>query len=105
MDISQLSLMELKSLERQIPREIRRRSAEEKTNVRRKLEKLAQENGFTLAELMDGGWTVAKRQTAKAVVRYRHPQSADLIWTGRGRKPRWVEAWLAEGGNLEQLAV
>jgi len=106
MDISQLSLMELKALERQIPREIRRRSAEEKSNVRRKLEKLAQENGFTLAELMEGGRRVTTRRVAnKGVAKYRHPQLENLSWSGRGRKPGWVEKWLAEGGKLEQLAV
>lgn len=104
MDISQLSLMELKSLERQIPREIRRRAAEEKGNVRRKLEKLAQENGFTLSELMEGG-RVITRKSVKGVAKYRHPQLANLSWSGRGRKPRWVESWLADGGKLEQLAV
>ncbi|MDR1849659.1 MAG: H-NS histone family protein [Zoogloeaceae bacterium] len=105
MDISQLSLMELKALERQIPREIRRRSAEEKGNVRRKLEKLAQESGFTLSELMDGGRRVAAVKGPKGVAKYRHPQLANLSWSGRGRKPGWLEKWLAEGGKLEQLAV
>ncbi|MCL2021262.1 MAG: H-NS histone family protein [Betaproteobacteria bacterium] len=105
MDISQLSLMELKSLERQIPREIRRRAAEEKSNVRRKLEKLAQENGFTLAELMEAGRSITRKSSGKGVAKYRHPQLANLSWSGRGRKPRWVESWLTDGGKLEQLAV
>ncbi|MDR0233546.1 MAG: H-NS histone family protein [Zoogloeaceae bacterium] len=105
MDVSQLSLMELKALERQIPREIRRRAAEEKSHVRRKLEKLAQENGFTLAELMEGGRTVSRKEGKKSTAKYRHPQLANLSWSGRGRKPRWVETWLADGGKLEQLAV
>jgi len=105
MDLSQLSLMELKALERTIPREIRRRSAEEKSNVRRKLEKLAQENGFTLAELMEGGRRVATGRVNKGVAKYRHPELENLSWSGRGRKPRWVEKWLEDGGKLEQLAV
>jgi len=104
MDISQLSLMELKTLERQIPREIRRRAAEEKSSVRRKLEKLAQENGFTLSELIEAGRSIT-RKSSKGIARYRHPQLANLSWSGRGRKPRWVESWLADGGKLEQLAV
>lgn len=47
--------------------------------------------------------------TPPAVVRHRveilytHPENADLAWTGRGRKPKWVEHWLDNGGTLEQL--
>jgi len=34
-----------------------------------------------------------------------HPQQYDLTWTGRGKRPRWVMAWLAEGGRMEELGV
>jgi DNA-binding protein H-NS len=36
---------------------------------------------------------------------YAHPENRELTWTGRGRKPRWVEFWLNNGGTLEQLRV
>jgi len=32
-------------------------------------------------------------------------QQYDLTWTGRGKRPRWVMAWLAEGGRMEELGV
>lgn len=41
----------------------------------------------------------------KSELPYRHPDNADLEWSGRGRKPKWVEVWLAEGGTLEALAT
>lgn len=42
----------------------------------------------------------------RPAVAYRHPENPELEWTGRGRKPMWVEHWLAQDGNtLEQLAV
>lgn len=28
-----------------------------------------------------------------------------LTWSGRGRRPLWVEQWLKDGGTLEQLAA
>jgi ParB/RepB/Spo0J family partition protein len=34
---------------------------------------------------------------------YAHPENHELCWTGRGRKPKWVENWLKDGGTLEQL--
>jgi DNA-binding protein H-NS len=41
----------------------------------------------------------------KVKVKYRHPQNTELAWTGRGRKPKWVEAWVANGGNIDNLLV
>ncbi|MDR3323291.1 MAG: H-NS histone family protein [Zoogloeaceae bacterium] len=108
-DISTLSLVELKELERIIPKEIRRREAEERTKVRKELEAFAQSKGFSLGQLV-GSDTGSVRGTrassgSKVAPKYRHPQDSNLEWTGRGRKPRWVEAWLTSGGSLSQLAV
>ena len=30
-------------------------------------------------------------------VKYRHPDNDAIQWTGRGRQPKWVAAWLAAG--------
>ncbi|MDR1888503.1 MAG: H-NS histone family protein [Zoogloeaceae bacterium] len=107
MDISNLSLVELKELERKIPKEIRRREVDERVKVRRELEALAQARGFSLNDVVAEARTGRVRSVSRGVVsiKYRHPQQADLAWSGRGRKPRWVEAWLANGGSLDQLAV
>jgi DNA-binding protein H-NS len=41
----------------------------------------------------------------KVKVKYRHPENVELEWTGRGRKPKWVEAWVANGGSIDNLLV
>ncbi|MDR0528453.1 MAG: H-NS histone family protein [Zoogloeaceae bacterium] len=107
MDISTLSLAQLKELERLVPREIRRRASEERANARRKLEQVAQELGFHLAELLEGGVSRAPRASKGSTVppKYRHPQQTDLTWSGRGRKPVWVENWLKDGGSIKQLEI
>ncbi|WP_150428841.1 ParB/RepB/Spo0J family partition protein [Dechloromonas sp. CZR5] len=38
-------------------------------------------------------------------IQYRHPDNAELEWTGRGRKPKWVEHCLAGGMTLDDLKV
>jgi len=40
-------------------------------------------------------------------VRYRHPEECTLEWTGRGRKPAWVIAWLKQnpGRDLADLEI
>ena len=32
-------------------------------------------------------------------------QSGTNFWSGRGRKPKWVEAHLAKGGKLEEILI
>lgn len=36
-------------------------------------------------------------------VRYRHPEYHAITWSGKGRKPQWVTAWLAAGNPLANL--
>jgi hypothetical protein len=45
------------------------------------------------------------RHRAAIKAEYIHPENPDLCWTGRGRKPKWVENWLAAGGTLDQLRM
>ncbi len=36
-------------------------------------------------------------------IKYRNPDDDGQTWTGRGKKPLWVSAWLAKGGTLEEI--
>lgn len=38
----------------------------------------------------------------KLPIKYTHPHNG-MSWSGRGRKPRWVEEWLEAGNTLEEL--
>lgn len=38
-------------------------------------------------------------------VKYRHPANPDLEWSGKGRQPKWVEAYVANGGSMVSLDV
>ncbi|WP_337881835.1 ribosome modulation factor [Chromobacterium haemolyticum] len=51
----------------------------------------------------DGPEPDAPATAAGQAVRYQHPDDPRMTWTGRGRKPAWVQAWLDAGGTLEQL--
>lgn len=42
--------------------------------------------------------------TPTASAPYIHPDDATLTWSGRGRRPKWIEAWqLKTGGRVEDL--
>ncbi len=104
MDLSKLSIKELQNLLHKIPAELKKRDAKDKNRVLDEVKALAKSRGYSLDDLIDG----APRKTrAGGVVpqKFRHPENADLQWTGRGRKPKWVESWLNGGGNLDALRI
>lgn len=107
MDISKLSFAELRELQQLIPQEMKRREAQEKANVLNELKAVAKARGYSLDDLLgkEAKLPKAKTGTGTVKVKYRHPENAELQWTGRGRQPKWVESWLKSGGTLDKLAV
>ena len=100
-DLSKLSIEELQALARDIETEIVTRRAAEKERVLNQMRELAASIGMTPEELLRGGRGAA----AAVVVRYRHPDNPDLTWSGRGKRPTWVNEALASGKTLDDLAA
>lgn len=61
--------------------------------------------GFTATEL---GFSTSSKTTMgekiKRTVAVKYKLGNDT-WTGRGRKPKWVEEYLATGKKIEDLAI
>lgn len=112
MDLSTLNVEQLKDLLKKIPGEIKRR-AESASNAAReaaleKLKALAREHGYSLEELTGTKKTRAVRVSGarKPVApKYRNPANNAETWTGRGRKPLWVQAALNQGRTLDSLLI
>jgi len=109
LDISKLTTKELQALLKQIPKEINGRKQQEKSRLLSDFAKIASKHGYSLKDLIGKeapSVKVKKAGVRKSVaVKYRHPEQANLTWTGRGRKPGWVTKWLDEGKTMEALAV
>jgi len=75
----------------------------EKAAVKAELEALAQQRGFTIAELF--GSEKGKTPRAKVAPVYRDPENAENTWTGRGRKPKWLVAALEGGQHIEIFKI
>ena len=101
-DVEALSLKELKSLQKDLARAISTFEDRQKSDARSKLEIIAKEMGYSLAELIGAE---VKPPRASAAAKYRHPENTTLTWSGRGRKPLWFVAALDAGKSPEDLAV
>jgi DNA-binding protein H-NS len=105
MDLSTLSVSQLRDLALQIPAEIKKREALEKVNILNEVRAFAKARGYAIEDLLGKEAKVKLPSGNKVKVKYRHPENPELEWTGRGRKPKWVEAWVAGGSSLDNLLV
>lgn len=114
MDLSPYTLPELKQLRARIAREIEKQQSAGKASVLRKIHELAREYGLSLEDVLaDSAAPSTPKAASKSAparkaplpAKYRHPSKRDLGWSGRGRKPQWVAAWLASGGSMDALEV
>lgn len=118
MELSSLSLAELRRLKGKVETEIQRRSDTAKKDLLKRMQKLAAEHGMSLNEVIgqEGSEKAApapRKAAAKpavkkaakpaSVIKFRNPENPAIGWTGHGRKPQWVIDWLAQGKPLDEL--
>ena len=103
-NLDALSLKELKDLGVQVAKAIASFEDRKKKQALAELEDKAREMGFSLAELT-GAVVVKTRKRSPAVPKYANPANRSETWTGRGRKPLWVQAALNQGKSLESLLI
>ena len=103
MDLSNMSVGDLRNLQDQIKQEMKKREHQEVAKAREQILAIAQSVGVPLKDLIGTG--VARRKPARVAVRYRHPDNSAQQWTGRGRQPKWVKEWVEGGKSLDKLRV
>ena len=96
------SLTELQQLQKDLAKAISTYEDRHKAEARTKLEAIAKEMGYSLAELIG---IEVKATRAPALAKYRHPENAALTWSGRGRKPQWFADHINAGKDPSALAV
>jgi len=102
MDLSTLDYTQLLDLKTQLEREINARQAEEKANAKRQILELVKTYGLTVEEVLSKP-VAASRKPVEA--KYRNPDDANQTWSGRGRKPAWVQQYVDAGFKIEDLAI
>ena len=101
-DLDAMSLQDLKQLQKDVAKAIATYEERGKSEARSKLDALAREMGYSLADLT-GGDKKATRGSAPA--KYRHPENPSLTWSGRGRKPAWFAQVLDAGTEPETMMI
>ena len=101
-NLEAMSLKELRQMQKDLAKAVSTYEDRHKAEARAKLEAIAKEMGYSLADLIG---VEVKTTRAPAVAKYRHPENAALTWSGRGRKPQWFVAALTSGKSADDLAI
>lgn len=114
-NLSQMKLTELKRLRSKIDAEFKRRDDSARREVLRKFKKIAAEHGVAMNDVLSEAKPAASARKStrkvspikgrKVPPKYRNPSDSSETWTGRGRKPRWVEEWLTAGKSIDELLI
>jgi len=74
-------------------------------------EKAAAGFGYSLVELAGDTKPKAAKKTkkakpkTKAKAKYRNPANPEQTWSGRGRKPLWINEALSSGADITDLEI
>ena len=101
-DLSKLNRKELLELQSQVNQALKDAELKAKQDARVAAEKAAAEFGFSLDDLGASG---AGKKKTLGVAKYRNPKNPEETWTGRGRKPRWLNEAIAAGVDISDLEI
>lgn len=102
-ELSTMTRKQLEALKDKVVNALREMDARDKEAARKAAEAKAKEFGFSLDDLV--GRPNRKRARKPVAPKYRHPENAEVTWSGRGRQPRWIKEGLASGKDLEDYLI
>lgn len=104
-----MNLDELKELRKNLDRAIASYETRKRQEALSAVEQAAKEHGFKLSELMSdrppGKGRKSGVEASSDPARYANPENPEQTWSGRGRRPQWVEDALESGRTLEDLTA
>jgi len=105
-NLKQLTIPQVVELIQLAQTELHEKQKAEKENVRKQMEELAKKAGMTIDEVLGTGKGRKRSGTrAKAEPKYANPANSSETWSGRGRKPKWVEEAISKGRKIGELLI
>lgn len=104
MKLDKMSREELRQLQKDVAAALKSFDDRQKKEAQTKLESMAKEMGYSLADFAGGKKTRAG-SGAGGVPKYVHPENPGKTWSGRGRQPQWFKDALASGKTEDDLAI
>jgi DNA-binding protein H-NS len=112
--LDRMSLPELREMQKDVDGAIARAEQGAIAEAKKRMREIAAEMGVEFADVVTASKAAAKRRTTKAKNSYPPPKAwyknpddpAAKLWSGRGKKPRWLTQKLTTGrAKLEDFQV
>lgn len=106
--VAELPLEELVMLKSNMEVLIKQKQKEHNKNLYSQMLELAQVAGFESVEDFVSSQKSRSPRSDKGVrlpPKYQNPENSKQTWSGKGRKPSWVVAHLADGGEMAELEI
>jgi DNA-binding protein H-NS len=108
-DISSLTVPELEALIEQAAALIESKRSQAVVDAKAEIERIAASTGMSVEELLGLRGSKAPKKVAGAkkpvADKYRNPKDYTQTWSGRGKRPRWLQEILDKGGKLENFLI
>lgn len=101
-NLENMSRSDLEQLRKDVDKAISNYDERQRKKAMVEVERVAAEHGISVAELM--GNKKAKKGS-KTPPKFAHPENPELTWSGKGRKPKWFQEHLDNGGKEEDLLI
>lgn len=99
--LERMTVKELRELKSKIDAAIVARQSKDRTELRQKMQLLAEEAGLSIEDVLGSRRAGSRGGKGSVAVKYRHPDNASLTWTGRGRRPKWLDGV----ANIEKFRI
>lgn len=103
-DLERLSAEELADVIANAQRALKEIQNSKRRGVIAQIKELAASIGVSV-EIIDGDKAVAPKRGGKVAPKYRNPNDPEQTWTGRGMKPRWLQALVDQGHDANDFAI
>ncbi len=103
-DLERLSEAELANVIANAQRALKEKQHSKRREVIAQIRDLAASIGVTV-EITDGEKPVSSRRGSKVAPKYRNPDNSNQTWTGRGMKPRWLQALINQGRDANEFLI
>lgn len=102
MNLSNLSLIDLRILQSQVRKQQKITVEQDTVKAREEIQAIALSMAISIEELVKGA---VDKKSGKVAVRFRTPGNVVEQWTGLGRQPKWIKEWLEDGKALDAFRV
>ena len=104
-DLSSYSIEQLNALVDQAKRAIADKERNRVQQVRNQMQVLASSVGMSIHDMLILDGKKKKVSATVGKIKFRNPANPEQTWTGRGKRPRWLQQALDQGAKLQDFLI